>query len=167
MNPWRQPMCAFRMSHFTHMNKSCQTYGWVMSHMWMSYFTDMNWVMYDIKKMVWHQKTTHSWTNQRAINPWIPAWCLHYYCASWLIHICDMTHSYVWHDTFIRVARFVHMCALTHSYVWHDPFICVTCLIHMWDVTQSHHTSLRYAWVMSHTSMSHVTLMDESLRPRK
>jgi len=40
----------------------------------------------------------------------------------WLIHMCDMTHSYVWHDSFI--------CAMTHSYVpWlihmcHDSFIC-------------------------------------------
>jgi len=25
-------------------------------------------------------------------------------CVTWLIHMCDMTHSYVWHDSFIRVA---------------------------------------------------------------
>jgi len=44
----------------------------------------------------------------------------------WLIHMwdmthsymCDMTHSYVWHDSSIGAT-------LTHSYVRHDSFICV------------------------------------------
>jgi len=41
-----------------------------------------------------------------------------------------MTHSYVWHDSFICVTWLIHMCDMTHSYVWHDSFICVTWLIH-------------------------------------
>jgi len=55
--------------------------------------------------------------------------------AIWLIHMCDMTHSYVWHDAFICVTWLIHMCDMTHSYVWHDAFICVTWLIHMCDMT--------------------------------
>jgi len=47
-------------------------------------------------------------------------------------NMCDMTHSYVWHDSFICVTWLIHMCDMTHSYVWHDSFICVTWL--MWDV---------------------------------
>jgi len=39
--------------------------------------------------------------------------------------MCDMTHSYVWHDSFIRVTWLIHMCDMTHSYVWHDSFIYV------------------------------------------
>ena len=67
-------------------------------------------------------------------------WVTHLY-ASWLTHTrpqspsgianplaCDMTRSYVWHDSFICVTRLVHMCDMTHSYVWHDSFISVTCL---------------------------------------
>jgi len=71
----------------------------------------------------------------------------------------DTTHSYVWHDSFIRVTWLIHMCDMTHSYVWHDsrwcevrdswvlltcsyaqfdPFIRVTRLIHIWDVTHSY-----------------------------
>ena len=65
----------------------------------------------------------------------------------------DMTHLYVWHDSFICVTRLIHthrrclclqvwrdsficvtclirMCDMTHLYVWHDSFICVTWLIH-------------------------------------
>jgi len=38
--------------------------------------------------------------------------------ATWLIHMCDMTHSYVWHDSFICVTRLIHICDVTHSYVW-------------------------------------------------
>jgi len=36
----------------------------------------------------------------------------------WRIHMCDMTHSYVWHDAFICVTWLIHMCDMTHSYVW-------------------------------------------------
>jgi len=43
-----------------------------------------------------------------------------------------MTHSYVWHDSFICVTWLIHMCDMTHSYVWHDSFICVTWFIHRW-----------------------------------
>jgi len=77
-----------------------------------------------------------------------------------LIHMCDMTHSYVWHDSFTCVTWLIHMCDMTrtwalrgqgrcwgacrhasfirdmtHSYVWHDSFICVTWLIHMSGMT--------------------------------
>ena len=75
------------------------------------------------------------------------------------IYICDMTHSYVWHDafilcdmtqsyvwrdrsfvwhdSFIRVTWLIHTCDVTHSYVWHDSFIRVTWNIHTCDVTHS------------------------------
>jgi len=55
-------------------------------------------------------------------------------CVTWLIHMCDMTHSYVCHDSFMCVQWLIHMCAMTHSYVCHDSFICVTWLIHMCDI---------------------------------
>jgi len=55
-------------------------------------------------------------------------------CVTWLIHMCAMTYSYVWHDSFIpdvevrsmRVRWLIHMCDMTHSCVWHDSFMCVT-----------------------------------------
>ena len=51
-------------------------------------------------------------------------------CVTWLIRVCDMTYSPVWHDSFT--------CVRTHSHVWHDSFTCVTWLIHMCDMTHSH-----------------------------
>jgi len=38
---------------------------------------------------------------------------------------CAMTHSYVCHDSFIRVPCLIHTCAMPHSYVCHDSFIRV------------------------------------------
>ena len=42
--------------------------------------------------------------------------------------MCDMTHSYVWHDSLICVTWLIHMCDMTHSYAWQDSLICVTYL---------------------------------------
>jgi len=99
-------------------------------------------------------------------------------CESWLIHMWDMTHSYVRHDSFIWEIRLFHMGDMTHSYVRHDSFICETWLIHMWDKTHSYvrheyltQSSVLLAWrgwvlsyidqsyelFMSHIWMRHVT----------
>jgi len=34
-------------------------------------------------------------------------------CVTWPIHMCDMTHSYVWHDSFICVTWLICMCDMT------------------------------------------------------
>ena len=76
------------------------------------------------------------------------------------IHLCDMTHVYVRHDSFVCTTRLnymcdiihwcarrfqfrcaiwcIHMCDMTHSYVRRDSFICATWLIHMCDMTHSY-----------------------------
>jgi len=64
----------------------------------------------------------------------------------WLMHMCDVTRSYVWHDWSTAVARRIHMCDVTRAYVCHDSlisFIWGTRLIHMCDMTHSH-TSFRW-----------------------
>jgi len=63
--------------------------------------------------------------------------------VTWLIHMCDMTHSHVWHDSFTCVTWLIHMCDMTHSHVWHDSFwsvsdACVTWLFHTCDMTPSY-----------------------------
>jgi len=74
-------------------------------------------------------------------------WHDSFMCVTWLIHVCDMTHamcdmthSCAWHDSVKCVTWLSHVCDMTHSYVWHDSFICVTWLIHVCDMTHS------YSW---------------------
>jgi len=70
--------------------------------------------------------------------------------------LCDMTHSYVWHSSFICVTLpcvwhdlFIcvtrlnmstqpSLCAMIHSYLWHGTFTCATWHIHMCDMARSH-----------------------------
>jgi len=62
--------------------------------------------------------------------------------VTWLIHMCDTTHlylwhamtlSYVWHDSSTLVTWLVHMCAM-HSCLWNDAFIRVTWRINMCEM---------------------------------
>ena len=54
----------------------------------------------------------------RAIN-WI---C--YVCVTLHIQMCNMTHSYVWHDTFTNAKWFVHTCDVMHSHVGAAEGVC-------------------------------------------
>jgi len=69
--------------------------------------------------------------------------------------MCDMTHSYVWCDVFIRATWLIPTCDMTYSHVWHDSFICVTWLIYICDMCVMSHVSC----LMSHVScvMCHVS----------
>jgi len=37
--------------------------------------------------------------------------------VQWLVHVGEMTHSYVRHDSFMCVTRLNRMCDMTYSYV--------------------------------------------------
>jgi len=72
------------------MNESCHTYEWVMSHIWMSHVTRMDW---DIVCMYTHMNT-HMNTHMTS------RWHL----------ICDMTHDIV--------RMYTHMNESCHTYEW-------------------------------------------------
>jgi len=59
-----------------------------------------------------------------------------------LILTCDMTH--------LRMQRLVLMFDMTHSYVWYDTFICVKRLIHTCDMTHPHMQRLIRTCDMTH-----------------
>jgi len=59
-------------------------------------------------------------------------------CVTWPIDMCDMTHSYMWHDSMICEIWSIDLCDMAHSYAWHDSLICVTWLIHTCDMTHSY-----------------------------
>jgi len=86
-------------------------------------------------------KTCH--THECVIPHTLCAWdldlCVCDSCVTCRIHVCDMSHSHVWHVAFTCVTCRIHMCDMSHSHVWHVAFTCVTCRIHMCDM--SHCTS--------------------------
>jgi len=74
-----------------------------------------------------------------------PLDCHAFMCVTWHIHVCDMTYSYVCHDTFCCVTWLIRTCDVTHSYVWHDylleplaGFRLIVCFILIWTCTRAH-----------------------------
>jgi len=89
-------------------------------------------------KKTWHSaKETYTLKEPTNCSHPIAAGRVTRMCVTWLIHVHDMTHSYVWHDSFICVTWLIHMCDMTHSYVWHDLLACVAWLLHECDTTLS------------------------------
>ena len=75
--------------------------------------------------------------------------CLHLCHDSFLlIHMCDMTPSYVRQDSFICVTWLMHTCAMTNSHACHDSFICGPWLIYIRMCAMTH----LHSYVFTHVS---------------
>jgi len=85
-------------------------------------------------------------------------------CVMWFIHMCDVPHLFVGHDSFACGTWLILLWALlfvllpaTPMYVWCDLFICGTWLVHMCDMTHSYvgHDSINLwsirIWHMTHS----------------
>jgi len=86
-------------------------------------------------------------------------------CVTWLIPMCDMTYSYVWRDSFIFVPWLIHMCDMTHSYVCHDSSICVPWLVYICDMTHSyvcHDSFICVTWLIHMCDMTHSYVWHDS-----
>jgi len=148
---WLIHMCdcctAPRPVYVTHMNESCHTYEWVVSHIWMSraYVS----LLHRTAPCICDMTHSYVWHNPLIRVTWLIHMC---HCCTaprpvyvtWLIHMCDTTHSYVWRGSFICVTAAPH-CAM---YMWHDSFICVTQPTCMCDVAHSYvwHRSILCVW---------------------
>jgi len=122
---WMSHVTCMNLSWHAHMTETCHTYEWVMSHIWVSHIAS---IYIDNSMYVWpHRFVT---------------WLIRMRSMTWRIHMCDMTHPYVWHDLFMCVTWLIYMSDMTHSFVWHDSFICVTWLIHTCDMTHSYMRSM-------------------------
>ena len=73
---------------------------------------------------------------------WCALWPVIHVCVTWLMHTCDMAHSYVWHSWC--------MCMMPHS--------CVTCDIHYRPASKTawkgHMTHASFIYDMTHTHLS-------------
>ena len=134
---WHDPfICVTWPIHMCDMTHSCDT--WLI-HVWYDPLirdrthSCVTWLIYS--------RAAHRTSRQ----------CFTFVCVTWLIHMCDMTHSYVWHahsyaecDLFVRVTKFIE-----------NEFICVTWLIHMCNLTHSTcdttHLKLDHMWIMTHS----------------
>jgi len=56
--------------------------------------------------------------------------------VTWRIHVCGVTHSCVWSDSFMCVAWLIHVCEVTHSCVWRDSAMRAIRNILRYDVSR-------------------------------
>jgi len=178
------------MSHVTHMNESCHTYEYESCHTcqqehllfllislssptaFFSRHTRIIQVhLYSMRDMTPHRRDSFMCvTCLSALYKCV--WLIHIFkthvrhdsfvCTTWLIYMCDMTHSSVWHDSFICVTWLIHLCDMTHSYARHDWFICKTCLIRMCYVSPRKIQVRVIQCGSPHISMSHIAHVNES-----
>jgi len=99
-------------------------------------------------------------------------------CATWLIHMCDMTHSYgyslryvgwlvhVWDmDSFICVTWLIYVCGMTHSYARDKTsrgfvhFLCGITHSCMWYYCFMCVTWLIHAYEMTYSFVRHTYLV--------
>ena len=122
--PWLIRMCAMihamcaivswmltliRIINVRDLTQSHPRYVWhdaFMPHICMSHVTHMS----DHVTRTNESCCTYAWVMSYYMTPRY-VWHDSFVCATWLIHMYDMTHSYA--------------CDMTHSYVWHNSSICV------------------------------------------
>jgi len=140
--PWCIHMCAMTHLHLCHDSFTCVPwlicmYAMTHAHVCHDSFTFVTW-LYSVL-----------WLGDVSIKAFLRVtWLIQiwdkFVCVPWLIHMCDMTHSNMRHDSFIRVP-------------WLD---CTGCLdLGGSPLGWSCHI---YKWVMAHIQMSHGTHTDES-----
>jgi len=83
-------------------------------------------------------------------------WLIHkcnlteFICVPWRIHMSHVKTS----DDVCDVAHF-HTCDMTHSYVWLDSFVCVTCLIYANNATSQSYSIGFVTWLSRMYDMTH------------
>jgi len=118
----------------------------VMTHsfVWRIYLCDMthSYVWHDSFIRVWRTRSVRICVDSFIYVTHLYVWHDSNMCMTWLIHTCDMTHSYVFDWPILSVpsvwgAKEVNahvdqdsFICVAHSYVWHDSNIYITWLIH-------------------------------------
>jgi len=195
---WMNHVSHVRMSHVTHLYESCDTFKWVMSHRLtgtllqshtkhLTCGTRKKWVMSQTFK--WVMSHTFKWVMSHrhtaaVSNETFDMWRTVYTCScwiwwgpnggwlrargSWIVQMCDMTHSRV------CPPRRMTSCAgfVDSSNVWHDSFTrvppteddfvrevrglfkCVTWLIHA-CATHGGWVCARGSWIVQMCDMTH------------
>jgi len=127
---------AFFHDSFTwHMNESCHTYEWVMSHIWMSHDSFLK-KKETVQGTLWNISVSHVTHINES-------------CCT-----CEWVRSRIWTSHVTYTNEFCHESKDTYEWV----------MSHIWTshVTHMNETCRTYEWVMSYIWMSHVTCIHES-----
>jgi len=148
-----------------------ETHVSVTSHSWLSHVMFMNGSRHIRSRM--SQVTS---AEDVADVSCLPLACVRresFICATWLIRMWDLTHSYVRHGSFIEVSadapylRLLLSCLAWLTCVSRDPFICATWPICKFDMTHSYVRRdslmcatwliawLWHVWAMTHLHVQH------------
>ena len=115
--------------------ESGSAHEYVMSHGWISHISHAQaWVL----SQIWMSHVTHENESCHAyeIIRMSPGNHMNDLCCAYLGTWMTPLSFYARHDSFICVTWLIYMCDMTHSYTWYDDsFLCVTWLIHMCDMT--------------------------------
>jgi len=106
---WRN---AFKMTYVVRLNALCHTYERVVRHAWQLVIDESyhGWVMSHIRL----RHVCDEWMSVIFKNDICDVWIM---CVTWLIHVCDMTHLYVSHDSFMSHLWLRHICDVWMSRV--------------------------------------------------
>jgi len=167
-------LCVIYHIDIVYRNCRRHTYEWGMSHVWVRHVTHMSEACHTYESRGGHD--SHSHDSFKYVTRHMDVRNDTCICVAWLNHMCDMTHSYVWHGSFmspsnlwrrvyafdylsIYVTWLIHLRDMTHSYVWDDSFSCVTWLIRMCDMTHSYvwHDSTVTEWDGERSRFSEAT----------
>ena len=109
----------------TRMNESRHKYIWAMWHIWMRHGTHMIDLCRTCACVMWHVRMSHVIHMNESVTHMYESyiWHVSFICyirrdsfiyVTWLIHLRDMTHSYMWHDSSsIYATWLIHMCNMT------------------------------------------------------
>ena len=144
------------MSHVTHMNESCHTYEWVMSHIWMSHVTHMTesclthtqvsarfirWVMCNTRMSHVPHVVTESCLTHIEATGWILAWFVG--ACDWVMSHTHTHNGEVWsHVTLSDESCPTCDCVTSRTWMSHVAHVTESCVTHT-------HIAVTYGWVMS------------------
>ena len=152
------------MSHVTHVNKSCNTYKWVVSHIWISHVTHMYGLCHEQSRKKVLLFSTVEWfmshnglatskicmshvarNDQKRRAAVLDGWMSHVTHMDESCHACREVKSRMWMSQITHMYKSCHTCEWVMSHLW------------MSQVTLVNESCCTYELVTSRMAMGHVT----------